>query len=95
MCGQENKGAVVLVVLNLDQGASHSLHVPVAGFRYTLSAPQLLSKSDMMNGRELKANADGTVPNMSGESFGIGDVRFEPATITFLVFLNARNSSCM
>lgn len=95
MCGKEKKGAVVLVILNLDQRASHAMHVPVAGFRYTLSAPQLLSKSVLLNGRELKANADGTVPDLSGESFGMGDVRLEPATITFFVLPKAKNSGCM
>ena len=42
MCESEAKGAVALVVLNLDQRASHSVRLPVAGYRYTLSAPQLL-----------------------------------------------------
>ncbi len=95
MCGKETKGAVALVILNLDQRAPHSVRVPVAGYRYTLSAPQLLSKSVLLNGVELKVRPDGMVPNISGGSFGAGNINFEPATITFLVLPKATNSRCM
>lgn len=94
-CARESKGAVALVVLTLDQTTTQSLQIPLAGERYTLSAPQLLSKSVFLNGVELKANVDGTLPKIGGSSFGVGSVKFEPATITFIVLRKAKNSNCM
>jgi len=94
-CAKESKGAVALVVLNLDQDNPQSLKVPLAGKRFTLSAPQLLSNTISLNGVELNAREDGSLPNINGASFKPGSVLLNPATITFIVFPDAKNSSCM
>jgi hypothetical protein len=93
-CAKEGKGSVALVVLNLDREAEQTLQIPIAGERYTLSAPDLLSKVVSLNGAELKADADGTLPRIAGAPFNAGAVRFAPATITYIVLPDARNASC-
>jgi heparanase len=93
-CATESKGGVALVVLNLGRTAEQTLQLPLAGDRYTLSASDLLSKTVSLNGVELKAGTDGTLPKITGSRFKAGAVRFAPSTITFIVLPNARNSNC-
>jgi hypothetical protein len=91
---KESNGGVTLLVLNMDKMSETTLNVPVSGYRYTLSSPDLLSKTVLLNGTELKASSDGSVPNTSGEPFKAGPVRLAPLTITFLTLPSAANRSC-
>jgi hypothetical protein len=85
-------GGVALLVINNDRSAPRTLHVNLAGERYTLSSPgDLQSKRVELNGRELKLGANDDLPNLTGVPVGAGDVGFEPATITFLTFSDASN----
>jgi hypothetical protein len=93
-CVKESNGGVALLVLNMDKTVETTLAVPVSGARYTLSSPDLLSKTVLLNGTELKASSDGTVPNTSGQPFKAGAVRLAPLTITFLTLPTAANRSC-
>jgi heparanase 1 len=94
-CAKESKGGVTLVLLNLDSSAEQTLQIPISGDRYTLSAPDLLSKTVSLNGKQLQAAADGTLPDLPPTYFKPGSVRFAPMTITFLVLPDAKNSACM
>jgi hypothetical protein len=91
---KESNGGVTLLVLNMDKTAETTLNLPVWGERYTLSSPDLLSKTVLLNGTELKASSDGSAPNTSGQPFKPGTVRFAPLTITFLTVPSAANRSC-
>lgn len=94
-CLKNSDGGVAVLVLNVDKANAHTLKVPSAGVRYTLSSPDLLSTVIQLNGQELKVAADGTVPAYAGDKVRRGDVSFAPATITVLTFPEARNQSCM
>lgn len=94
-CLKNSNGGVAVLVLNIDKTAAHTLKVPSAGIRYTLSSPDLLSTAVQLNGQELKMADDGTVPAYTGDKVKRGDVSFEPATITVLAFPAAGNKSCM
>lgn len=93
-CAKEMKGGVTLLVLNLDQSTERVLDLPIGGKRYTLSAPDLLSSQVALNGVQLKAAQDGTLPSLEGASIPAGAVHFSPLTITFLVLPESKNSSC-
>jgi hypothetical protein len=71
-CAKGVKGGVALVVLNLDQTAQQTLQLPLEGGRYTLSAENLLSKTVSLNGVELKADKDGTLPKIAAAQFKAG-----------------------
>lgn len=93
-CMKNAKGGVAMLILNVDKSDTHSLTLPVGGQRYTLSSPDLLSKTVFLNGQELRITADGNVPEYKGEEFKRGVVSFAPATITILTLPNAGNASC-
>jgi heparanase len=85
-------GGVALLVINTDRSAPRTLHIPVGGERYTLSAPgDLQSKRVQLNGTELKLGTDDELPNLAGARTDPGDLRFDPATITFLALPGASN----
>lgn len=93
-CMNGSSGGVTLLVLNIDTTSEASLKVPAAGERYTLSSPDLFSKTVLLNGTELRAGADGTVPSMQGQPSKAGAITFAPLTITFLTMPSAGNPQC-
>jgi hypothetical protein len=93
-CMKNAQGGVSMLILNADKADAHALTLPVSGQRYTLSAPDLLSKTVFLNGQELKIAADGKAPEYKGEEFKQGVVSFAPATITVLTMPRAGNASC-
>jgi hypothetical protein len=92
-CTQEEKGSVSILVLN----PSHTetvLEIPQSGERYTLSSPDILGQTALMNGAALKIGDDGSVPRLPGVPFKQGVQHFAPLTITFLTVASADNPSC-
>jgi hypothetical protein len=83
-----------LLLINLNKAAEASINAPVSGERFTLSSPDLESTTVLLNGAELKAAPDGTVPQIKGQPFQAGTLRFAPATITILTMPAAHNPGC-
>lgn len=85
-------GGVAMLVINNERSGPRTLHLNLAGERYTLSAAEHLQSTRVrLNGRDLKLGANDDLPDLTGVPVGAGDVRFEPATITFLAFPEASN----
>jgi heparanase 1 len=93
-CENAKKGGVTILALNTDTKNEKTLTIPVAGERYTLAAPELTSTDVLLNGVELKASSNGSVPVIQGQPVAAGAVRLPPASITFLTLPAARNKSC-
>jgi len=93
-CMKNSKGGVSALVMNLDRSSQESLMVPLAGERYTLSAPELLSKAVSLNGEALKVAEDGTLPAIEGQQIEAGKLVLPPLTITFVTMPKAENPSC-
>lgn len=93
-CMNNNKGGVTLAALNLDQKSEHSLTLPMPGERYTLTAATLLSEAVNLNGTPLKAQDDGTLPQITGAKSSAGELRLPPASITFVTIPGAKNIAC-
>ena len=93
-CMKNAPGGVAMLILNVDKSNAHSLTLPIGGERYTLSSPDLLSQTVLLNGHELRVAADGTVPEYKGEEFKQGLVTFAPTTISILTLPGAGNASC-
>jgi heparanase 1 len=94
-CMKGSRGGVSLLVLNTDSKIEYSLQSPVPGERYTLSAPDLLSNTVLLNGSGLKVTTDGDVPMIKGQPVKRGVLRFVPLTINFVTLPGAQNAGCM
>jgi hypothetical protein len=87
-------GGVTLLVLNLDQAAEAAINVPIAGDRYTLTAPELQAGTVLLNGTELRSAADGSLADIKGQPFKSGALRLPPLSSTFLTLPAAHNPEC-
>ena len=93
-CSPERHGAVTILALNTDPAKEQTLSVPLAGELYVLTSPALTSTSVKLNGSDLKAGPDGSIPPIRGERFNGGSVRLAAASITFISVPSAGNSAC-
>jgi heparanase len=93
-CMKDTKGGVSMLILNTDPTAEQALEVPVGGERYTLTAPNLMSKTVLLNGAEMTAATDGSLPAIKGQAVKAGTLHFAPASIAFLTMPAAKNDSC-
>lgn len=87
-------GGVALLVLNTDREKASSLSLPAAANRYTLAAANLSDKTVSLNGTPLQLGANDALPVMNGSAIAAGEVKFEPATVTFLAIPSANNQLC-
>jgi hypothetical protein len=94
-CAKGAKDGVTLLVLNTDKSENHSIVLPAAAQRYTLTADGLESTSVSLNGTPLQAAADGSLPPLNGQRVDAGNILLSPQSITFLTISAARNKSCM
>jgi heparanase 1 len=93
-CLRESPGGVAMLVINANRGAVRSLEIPMKSERYTLSAGELMGSKVNLNGSVLMMGAGDSLPKLAGKSAGKGEVRFEPASITFLAIPRAGNEAC-
>jgi len=93
-CTAGTRGGVTILAMNTDAANEQTLAIPSAGERYSLTAPGLTSTDVKLNGYELKAAADGSVPVFAGEPVAAGSIKLAPASITFLIIPSAHNKNC-
>jgi hypothetical protein len=93
-CLRGRPGGVALLLLNTDKEAAHRVTLPTAADRYTLSSSDPLSRRVQLNGTELQAGADGTLPPLAGTPVPAGPITLAPATITFVAIPGAANGAC-
>ena len=93
-CLRDHPGGVALLAINADRAEAHSLEVPTASERYTLTARDLTDKQVQLNGSDLKLGADDAFPELKGAPTPSGKITFAPASITFLALPEAHNASC-
>ena len=92
-CLRGSPGGVALLAINSDREVSHDLSTTMQSDRYTLSARDLMGTEVELNGRELHLGAQDSLPGIIGKP-ARGKLKLAPASITFLAFPNAGNSSC-
>ncbi len=93
-CLEGEKGGVAVVALNADATHDASVTIPMAGARRTLTAPEMTSAAALLNGTELQAGPDGSLPPLNGMPAPAGTLHLAPGSITFLTFPTAHNKSC-
>lgn len=94
-CLAGKPGGVALLAVNTDRDAARGVTFPMGGERFTLtSAEGLLAHTVHLNGKPLVLAKDGTLPAIRGVPLQAGQVALPAASITFLAFADAGNSSC-
>jgi len=93
-CLRNHPGGVALLAINADRTASQKLDIPANSQRYTLSANDLLDNKVELNGTELKLEANGDLPQLTGKPQSSGQITFAPASITFLAIPDVGNANC-
>ena len=93
-CLRGKRGGVAVLAINADRAQSKQISLPKGSTRYTLTAPDLLGTTVLLNGAELKAAADGATPGMDGAAQGAGSVELKPLSITFFAVPGAKNAAC-
>ena len=83
-----------MLVINADRAETHTLEVPVASERYTLTAANLMDKQVQLNGIVLKLGAQDALPDLRGTTTQAGKMIFASTSITFLELPMANNASC-
>lgn len=93
-CMNGKKGGVGILALNTDTQNAQVLTISTPARRYTLTSSKLTSTNVLMNGVELQAASDGSVPVIHGEAVTAGSIHLPPASATFLTAPGARNKNC-
>ena len=94
-CLAGKPGGVAVLAVNTDRSVSQGVAVPVSGERYTLASSKgMLSPVVELNGQELAAGKDGSVPAIKGVATKAGVVSLPAASLTFLALPDAGNASC-
>jgi hypothetical protein len=93
-CLRGHLGGVALLVINTDRTTAQELVIPLPSNRYTLTAKNLLDNTVQLNGSELKVDAEGELPPLTGAPTNSGRVVFSAASITFLAIPGAANTNC-
>lgn len=94
-CLRDKAGGVTLLVINNDPANSTTLDLRQDGLRYTLTSPELQSRSVLLDGRQLALSAQDQLPALIGQPIAAGDVVFAPASVSFIALPDAKNSACM
>ncbi|MGO9326253.1 MAG: hypothetical protein ACLP07_16995 [Terracidiphilus sp.] len=93
-CLRDQPGGVSLLAINADKEARQTLQVPAGVKRYTLTAGDLMSATVELNGKQLQLGKGDTLPVLRGSAVHSGTITLAPASITFLAFPEAGNTSC-
>src|SRR5205809_6117223 len=93
-CLKDQRGGVMLLIINADRQHSFDLNLAKASERYTLTAKKLEDTTVELNGKPLRLTSGGDLPQFEGEPVNAGRVSFAPTSITYLSITNAGNANC-
>jgi hypothetical protein len=93
-CLREVPGGVALLAINTDRNNSQTLTVSAPSEQYMMTASKLEETRVALNGKELKLEADDSIPQLAGVPTPSGQINLAPASVTFLAMREAHNASC-
>jgi heparanase len=93
-CTPGHPGAVTLLAINNSRTQPTTLQVSKPAERYTLAAKDLEDTTVQLNGEDLAAGRDGSLPELRGARTAAGAVTLAPKTVTYLAMAEAGNASC-
>ena len=93
-CLRGKPGGVALLAINLDDSEKR-LNLSSPAQLYALTAPELQSRTVLLNGAPLAVTADDRLPVMAPVRLGGGNVTLAPSSNNFIVIPEARNRACL
>lgn len=92
----DSSGAVALVLINRDRQHGAAIRIDSAGVeQYALTTGDLAGNTPVqLNGRPLRADADGNFPDLAARKVSGGVVALQPASINFIVVRGAKDGAC-
>ncbi|HEY8386418.1 MAG TPA: hypothetical protein VIK82_09395, partial [Porticoccaceae bacterium] len=89
----DTDGGVTLLAINLkDSPAQIAVEGPIE--LYAMTAPELLSKTVLLNGQPLEMGEDDSVPDIVPVSMDVDTVDLAPTSVNFIVVPGANNVHC-
>lgn len=92
-CLRGTPGGVTLLAINLDKSAV-ALDVPGPAQIYALTAPELQSRTVLLNGKPLALTSDDRLPTMAPSRMKGRRVTLAPASNNFVAIPDAKNRAC-
>lgn len=92
-CLPGKKGGVTILGINTGNAATE-IELPIGGQIYTMTAAQLQSATVDLNGHELALGKNDELPALQPLETKAGRLTLAPASISFIVFSDARNGKC-
>jgi hypothetical protein len=93
-CLRGDPGGVAFLAINNSRTESSTISLNRSSERYTLAATPLQSERVELNGTPLQLEPNDELPALAGVPEPPGQVKFAPATITFLAVPAAANPQC-
>lgn len=93
-CLPGHKGGVTLLALNIDPYRPRTLALPHGADLYALNALDLTSTSVQLNGTDLHAGPDGSIPALRPQREPSGNFILGPLSVDFLAIPQAHNPAC-
>ena len=93
-CMRQHPGGAAVLVINANRDEVQTLQVSMASESYTLTAQPLEDNHVRLNGIDLQLGPDDALPAFKANHAPAGQIKFSPASITFLAFPDAQNDAC-
>lgn len=92
-CQNGNSGGVTVLAINLQDSPARVDFTGPADL-YALTAPELQSRTVLLNGKALELGEDDSLPTITPQKIKKNQVILAPTSINFIVFPNADNPNC-
>lgn len=92
-CLPGRRGGVGIVAINLDRSRPTRIQMTATSERFSLSSDELESRTVRMNGKTVEMVGD-RLPALRSIRVRAGEIKLDPATVTFFAIPAASNSSC-
>jgi hypothetical protein len=92
-CMRDRPGGVTVLALNMGKSAA-TIGLTGPAEVYALTAPELQSKTVLLNGRALALGSGDTLPAMAPTKLKSNRVTLVPSSVNFIALPQARNSNC-
>jgi heparanase 1 len=93
-CTKGKHGGVTLLAMNTDPARGHAIALATPAERFTLTSNALTSTSVLLNGMQLQARGDGSLPSIQGRHVSPGTLELAPLSVTFLTIPSTANPNC-
>jgi hypothetical protein len=92
-CQRNNPGGVTVLAINLQETPT-TVYVPAPIELFALTAPELQSRTVLLNGRPLTLGPDDALPVIAPARLDTNQVTLAPTSVNFLALPRADNPNC-